>query len=220
VIAGWTPRRLLAAGAAALVMVVAACGRSAGPLTMAAALEAVPLRLTGGQTLEVQLAGRQPAEACDPLPSGERARIRDAGLTVSVPAAVPDPATGQVRIVPHTTARYVVRSDGQARAYLDGTLAIGGESDVAAFVGVDLGRTSPVGAARAVTWLARALDDVGAYAAVLRGPAGPPDESGAAWSATAATTDGRVVSIRATGSGASAVRVVPASDRCAYRTAG
>src|SRR5204863_5066562 len=138
---------------------------------MASAVEAVPLRLTGGQTLEVQLAGRQPADACDPLPPGERVRIRDAGLTVSVPAAVPAPATGQVRVVPHTTASYVVASDGQAHAYLDGTLATGAESDVAGFVGVDLSRTSAVGAARAVTWLARALDDAGAYAALLRGPA-------------------------------------------------
>ena len=35
---------------------------------MASALEAVPLRLTGGQTLEVQLAARQPATGgCEPL---------------------------------------------------------------------------------------------------------------------------------------------------------
>jgi len=131
--------------------------------------------------------------------------------------AAPAVAPGTMRMVPHTTASYVVGSDGQARAWLDGTLASGPEADVAAFVGVDLSRTSPVGASRAVTWLARALDDAGAYAAVVRGPAGPPDDAGAVWTAAGATADGRVVTVRSTGSGASTVRVAPNADPCAYR---
>jgi hypothetical protein len=188
---------------------------------MASALEAVPLRLTGGQTVEVQLAARQPATgACQSLVAGERLRITDGGLTVSVPAAAPPAAAGLVRIVPHTKASYVLGSDGRATAWLDGTLATGTEADVAGFVGVDLSRTSPVGAARAVTWLARALDDAGAYAAVVHGPDGPPDEAGAVWLATGATADGQVVTVRATGGGVSDVETVPAADPCAYRTAG
>jgi hypothetical protein len=209
--------RLLALGA--VVAVPAACGHSSAAPTMASALEAVPLRLTGGQTLELQLAARQPATgACEPLAGGERLRIRESGLTVSVPAAAPAPATGLVRIVPHTKASYVVAGDGQARSWLDGTLAVGTEDDVAGFVGVDLGRTSPVAAARAVTWLARALDDAGAYAAVLHGPTGPPDDASAVWTATGATADGRTVTVRSTGSGAD-VRFAPGADPCAYRTA-
>jgi hypothetical protein len=186
---------------------------------MASALEAVPLRLTGGQTLELQLAARQPATgACEPLAAGERLRIRDGDLTVSVPVVAPAPPTGLVRIVPRTKASYVVGADGQARSWLDGTLATGAEDDVAGFVGVDLGRTSAVGASRAVTWLARALDDAGAYAAVVRGPAGPPDEAAAVWSAAGATADGRTVTVRSTGSGAD-VRFAESTDPCAYRTA-
>jgi hypothetical protein len=187
---------------------------------MATALEAVPLRLTGGQTLELQLAARQPPTgACEPLAAGERLRIRDGGLTVSVPIAAPAPASGLVRIVPRTKASYVVGADGQARSWLDGTLATGTEDDVAGFVGVDLGRTSPVAASRAVTWLARALDDAGAYAAVVHGPTGPPDEAAAVWSAAGATADGRTITIRSTGSGAD-VQFTASTDPCAYRTAG
>jgi hypothetical protein len=212
-------RRALALVAGALLVVLTACGRAAAPPTMASALEAVPLRLTGGQTLEVQLASRQPATgACEPLPAGERLRIRDGGLTVSVPAAAPAVGPGTVRIVPHTTASYIVGTDGQARAWLDGTLATGTEADVAGFVGVDLSRTSAVGASRAVTWLARALDDAGVYAAVVRGPAGPPDEADALWTATGATADGQVVTVRSTGRGASAARVAASADPCAYRS--
>ena len=91
---------------------------------------------------------------------------------------------------------------------------------MAGFVGVDLSRTSPVGAARAVTWLARALDDAGAYAAVVHGPAGPPDEAGRG-------VDGRRGHRRrAAGDGAvdgqrgdATCRSAPSADPCAYRTA-
>jgi hypothetical protein len=211
-------RRAIAIAAGVPLVVLTACGHSAGAPTMASALEAVPLRLTGGQTLEVQLASRQPAAGgCETLPAGERLRIRDGGLTVSVPADAPVLAPGTVRMVPHTTASYVVGSDGQARAWLDGTLATGIEADVAGFVGVDLSRTSPVGAARAVTWLARALDDAGVYAAVVRGPGGPPDDPGAEWTATGATADGRVVTVRSTASEASPVQVAASGDPCAFR---
>jgi hypothetical protein len=217
VIATRTLARLLVLGA---TVALAACGRSAAPPTMASALEAVPLRLTGGQTLEVQLASRQPATGvCQPLPAGERLRIVDAGLTVSVPATVPAPGAGVVRVVPRTKASYVVGADDRAHTWLDGTLATGTEDDVVGFVGVDLGRTSPVGASRAVTWLARALDDAGAYAAVLHGPVGPPDEAAAVWSAAGATADGRIVTVRATGSGAE-VHLAPSADPCAYRAGG
>jgi hypothetical protein len=212
-------RRAVALVVGAPLVLLTACSRAAAPPTMASALEAVPLRLTGGQTLEVQLASRQPATgACEPLPADERLRVRDGGLTVSVPATAPALATGTVRMVPHTTASYVVGADGQARAWLDGTLATGTEADVAGFVGVDLSRTSPVGASRAVTWLVRALDDASVYAAVVRGPAGPPDEADAVWTAAGATADGQVVTVRSTGSGASAVRVAPGADPCAYRS--
>ncbi len=207
--------RLFVVGA--VVALAAACGRSSASPTMASALEAVPLRLTGGQTLELQLAARQPATGgCERLAGDERLRIRDGGLTVSVPVTTPAPGTGLVRIVPHTRASYTVGADGQSRTWLDGTLATGAEADVVGFVGVDLGRTSPVAAARAVTWLARALDDAGAYAAVVRGPAGPPDEAGAMWSAAGATADGRTVTVRSTGSGAD-VQITESTDPCAYR---
>ena len=206
-------------GSALVVLAVGACSHAAAAPTVASALEAVPLRLAGGQTLEVQLAARQPGTgACEPLPVGEQVRVRDGGLTVSVPAAAPEPGAGLVRVVPHTTASYVVSTDGQARAWLDGTLATGGEGDVAGFVGVDLSRTSPVAASRAVTWLARALDDVGVYAAVLRGPSGPPDADGATWSAAGATASGELVTLQSTASGPSDLAIAPSTDPCAYRT--
>jgi hypothetical protein len=214
-------RTLIGLLAAGVTVLPAACGRSAGPPTMASALEAVPLRLTGSQTLQVQLAARQPTTgACQPLVAGERLRITDRGLTVSVPAAAPPAVAGIVRIVPHTKASYVLGADGRATAWVDGTLATGTEADVAGFLGVDLSRTSPVGASRAVTWLARALDDAGAYAAVVHGPDGPPDEAGAVWLATGATADGRVVTVRATGGGVTDVETSPAASACAYRSAG
>lgn len=217
-------RRALRAAAVPLLtgvtglLVLAACSHDEAAPTMTSAVEAVPLRLVGGQTLEIQLAGRQPASgACDRLPAGEQLRIRDGDLTVSVPEAVPALAGGAVRIVPHTKASYVVAPDGQASAWLDGTLAAGDEADVAGFVGVDLSRTSPVGAARAVTWLARTLDDAGAYAAVLRGPAGAPDAAGATWSAAGVTADGRLVTARSTNAGTTDVHIGPSPDPCAYR---
>src|SRR4051794_25184574 len=98
-----------------MVLAPLACGRSAAAPTMTSALEAVPLRLTGDQTLEVQLASRQPVTGgCERLPQGEQVRIRDGGLVVSVPAPVPPAAPGIVRIVPHTKASYAVGGDGQA----------------------------------------------------------------------------------------------------------
>ena len=172
---------------------------------MASALEAVPLRLTGGQTVEVQLAARQPATgACEPLAGGERLRIRDGGLTVSVPgggAAGRPP--GSMRIVPHTKASYVRRAPTARPA--PGSTApwppAPRPTSPASWASTS-SRTSPVAAARAVTWLARALDDAGAYAAVVHGPAGPPDEAGRG-------VDGRrghaptasSVTVRATGGG-------------------
>ena len=207
---------LVAAG----LLATAACRRAEAAPTMASALEAVPLRLTGGQTVEVQLAGRQPETGgCERLPDGQRLRIRDGGLTVSVPDAPPALSGPTVRIVPHTKASYVVAPDGRASAWLDRTLAAGDEAEVAGFVGVDLSRTSPVAAVRAVTWLARALDDAGAYAAVLRGPRGPPDEPGAAWEAAAGTPDGRLLTARSTSTGVTDVHIGPSPDPCAYRTA-
>ncbi len=218
---------MLAALALAL-LALAACGEAEAEPTITSALEAVPLRLSGGQSVEVQLASRQPATgSCEPLPAGQRLRILDGGLTISVPTEVVEggpadvaaPGGGTVRIVPHTKASYVVAPGGQAHASLDGTLAAGGEADVAGFVGVDLSRTSPVGAARAVTWLARTLDDAGAYAAVLRGPAGAPDEPGAMWAAAGVTPDGRLVTVRSTSAGTTDVHIGPSPDPCAYRTA-
>ncbi len=209
----------MAASVLGAAFLLVACGPGEDRPTMGSALEAVPLRLTGGQEIDVQLAGRQPATgACDPL-QGERVRIRDDGLTVSVPDAVPALPAGAVKIVPHTDATYVVTGDGSAVAWLDQTLATGDEADVASFVGVDLSRTSPVAAARAVTALARRLDDAGAYAAVIRGPSGPPDDAGAAWTATGVTPDGELVHVRSTSAGAEATRTAAGSDPCAYRTA-
>jgi hypothetical protein len=211
--------------AVATVAALAACsggGRQAAP-TLATALEAVPLRRTGGQVVEVQLARRQPASgACDPL-TGVAVRIRDDGLTVTVPdGGAPLLPSGVERIVPFTKAFYVVMADGSAVSWLDRTLAVGSEDDVAAFVGVDLSRTSPVAAARAVTRLVEVLDEAGVYAAVLRGPAGPPDppDGDAEWTARGATPDGRVVTVRAGRDGPIDQSVVTASDPCAYRQPG
>jgi hypothetical protein len=197
-------------------------GRGEAVPTMATALEAVPLRRTGGQRVEVELADRQPAAgACEALP-GARVRIRDAGLTVTVPSADPPPLPpGATRIVPMTTASYVVGDDGQATAWLDRTLATGPEDDVVAFVGVDISRSSSVAAVRAVTRLARVLDHAGVYAAVIQGPPGPPDEPGEdlEWSAAGVTTDGRVIEVRAAGDGPVTTTSGTASDPCAYRAA-
>jgi hypothetical protein len=125
-----------------------------------------------------------------------------------VPDAKPRLPTGVERIVPFTKASYVVRADGSAVSWLDRTLAVGSEDDVAAFVGVDLSRTSSVSAARAVTRLIRVLDEADVYAAVFRGPAGPPDP------------DGRVVTVRAAAGGPVETSVAPATDPCAYRQPG
>jgi len=190
---------------------------------MATALEAVPLRRTGGQIVEVQLTTRQPARgACDTL-TGVRVRIRDAGLTITVPdAGRPVLPPGQEWIVPHTGASYVVGADGTAVSWLDRTLASGGQDDVVAFVGVDLARTSPVAAVRAVTRLARVLDEADVYAAVVRGPAGPPDAPGvdAVWTASGVTAAGRLVTTRAAGYGPMVTATTSVSDPCAYRSAG
>jgi hypothetical protein len=212
-----------AVAAVVVLTAVAACsgGEQAAP-TLATALEAVPLRRTGGQVVEVQLARRQPATgACDAL-TGATVRIRDDGLTVTVPDAKPRLPTGVERIVPFTKASYVVRADGSAVSWLDRTLAVGSEDDVAAFVGVDLSRTSSVSAARAVTRLIRVLDEADVYAAVFRGPAGPPDppDGDAVWTARGATPDGRVVTVRAAAGGPVETSVAPATDPCAYRQPG
>jgi hypothetical protein len=211
--------------AAAAVAALAACsggGGQAAP-TLATALEAVPLRRTGGQVVEVQLASRQPASgACDPL-TDVAVRIRDDGLTVTVPDRGPPPLpSGVERIVPFTKASYVVTADGSAVSWLDRTLAVGSEDEVAAFLGVDLSRTSPVAAARAVTRIVKVLDGAGVYAAILRGPAGPPDppDGDAEWTARGATPDGRVVTVRAGRDGPVATSVAPAADPCAYRQPG
>ena len=52
---------------------------------------------------------------------------------------------------------------------------------------------------------------------MVHGPAGPPDEATALWTATGATADGRTVTVRSTGSGAE-VTFAPSADPCAYRT--
>ncbi len=215
-------RRPLAVTAMAALAALAGCGRGGGDKaapTLATALEAVPLRRTGGQVVDVQLARRQPAAGvCEPL-SGLEVRIRDEGLTVTVPDVAPVLPAGVERIVPHTEASYVVTADGSAVSWLDRTLASGSEDDVIAFVGVDLSRSSSVAAVRAVTRLARVLDDVGVYAAVIRGPAGPPDlpDDDAVWVATGVTPDGRVVTVRAAGTGPVETTSVASPDPCAYR---
>jgi hypothetical protein len=209
------------AGAAAALLVLAGCGRGGGLAapTLATALETVPLRRTGGQVVDVQLAGRQPAAgACDPL-AGAAVRIRDQSLTVTVPDVAPVLPTGVERIVPFTEATYVVIGDGSAVSWLDRTLAAGSEDDVVSFVGVDLSRTSSVAAVRAVTRLVRVLDEAGAYAAVVRGPAGPPDapKVDAAWAARGVTGDGRLLTVRAAAHGPVQVATAEATDPCAYR---
>jgi hypothetical protein len=127
-----------------------------------------------------------------------------------------------VWIVPHTLASYVVGADGTAVSWLDRTLASGSRGDVAAFVGVDLDRTSPVAAVRAVTRLARVLDEADVYAAVVRGPPGPPDAPGedAVWMVSGMTADGRLVTAHAAGDGPVETTTTSVSDPCAYRSAG
>jgi hypothetical protein len=211
---------VVAASAVAAVVGCAGGGGGQAAPSMAIALEAVPLRRTGGQVVEVRLARRQPpVGACDPLTS-DAVRIRDGGLTVTVPdGAAPPLPSGVERIVPFTKASYVVTADGSAVSWLDRTLAVGPEDDVVAFVGVDLSRTSPVAAARAVTRLVRVLDDADAYAAVLRGPAGPPDPPAgeAVWTARAVTPDGRLITVRAAADGPVETSVDRPADPCAYR---
>jgi hypothetical protein len=211
------------AAAVVAVTAVAACaghGGQAAP-TMETALSAVPLRRTGGQVVDVQLARRQPpSDVCDPL-RGDTVRIRDGQLTVTVPGgAAPRLPPGIERIVAFTHASYVATAGGQAAAWLDRTLAVGPEDDVAAFVGVDLDRTSPVAAARAVTRIVRVLDEADVYAAVLRGPAGPPDppDGDAVWTARGMTPDGHLVTVTAGSRGSVQTTSEPVSDPCAYRT--
>jgi hypothetical protein len=206
----------------AVLAVLAGCGGGGGgeaAPTMATALEAVPLRRTGGQVVEVQLARRQPSTGvCEPL-AGAQVRIRDQDLTVTVPDTKPVLPAGVERIVPYTLATYVVAPDGAAASWLDRTFASGPEDDVVAFVGVDLSRTSSVGAARAVTRLVRVLDEADVYAAVVRGPAGPPDAPGedAVWTARGVTPDGRVLTVRAAATGPVETTVAAPLDPCAYR---
>jgi hypothetical protein len=210
------------AAAVVAVAAVAGCaghGGEAAP-TIETALSAVPLRRTGEQVVDVQLARRQPAGAvCDRL-TGATVRIRDAGLTITVPDG-PAPALppGIERIVPFTKASYVTTAGGQAASWLDRTLAVGPEDDVAAFVGVDLDRTSSVAAARAVTRVVRVLDEADVYAAVLHSPAGPPDpaEGDAVWTARAMTPDGRLLTVTAGAEGPVETTASPAPDPCAYR---
>jgi hypothetical protein len=169
--------------------------------------------------VDVQLARREPvAGACDPL-AGASVRIRDQDLTVMVPDVAPVLPTGVERIVPFTEATYVATGAGSAVSWLDRTLATGPEDDVVSFVGVDLSRTSSVAAVRAVTRLVRVLDDAAAYAAVVRGPAGPPDapDEDPVWAARGITRDGRVVTVRAAGHGPVQVTTAEAADPCAYR---
>jgi len=209
------------AAAVVAVAALAACaghGGEAAP-TMETALSAVPLRRTGGQVVDVQLARRQPETGvCDPL-TGATVRIRDGQLTVTVPDAAPTLPSGTERIVPFTAASYVATAGGQATAWLDRTLAVGPEDDVAAFVGVDLDRTSPVAAARAVTRIVRVLDEADVYAAVLRGPAGAPDppDGDAVWTARGMTPDGRLVTVTAGAAGPVQTTTTLAPDPCAYR---
>ena len=212
---GRVPGRAAVLVATALLAV--GCGGGQAEPTMSSVLEAVPLRVTGGQTVDVQLGVRQPSDACHPLPGGEQVRVEDGDLTVSVPVVAPTLPRGTVRVVPRTPSSYVVGPSGTATAWADRTLAQGDEGDVAAFVGVGLGRTSPVGAVPAVTWLARALDDAGAYAAVIRGPATPPDLPGGIWTARAATRDGRLMRVSAGAEGVRDRQLQPSTDPCAYR---
>jgi hypothetical protein len=193
-------------------------GGEAAP-TLATALEAVPLRRTGGQVVEVQLARRQPSTgACEPL-TGAQVRIHDQQLTVTVPDAPPAPPGGVERIVPYTEATYMVAPDGSASSWLDRTLASGPEDDVVAFVGVDLSRSSSVAAVRAVTRLARVLDEADVYAAVVTGPAGPPDVQGedAVWTGRGMTRAGRLLTVRAAGAGPVDTTTSNPADPCAYR---
>jgi hypothetical protein len=170
--------------------------------------------------VDVQLARRQPPTGvCDPL-TGATVRIRDGQLTVTVPdGAAPTLPPGIERIVPFTEASYVATAGGQAASWLDRTLAVGPEDDVAAFVGVDLDRTSPVSAARAVTRIVRVLDEADVYAAVLRSPAGPPDpaDGDAVWTARGMTPDGRLVTVTAGADGPVETTSDRAADPCAYR---
>src|SRR5439155_24396764 len=124
-------RRALAPAVALAAIVVAAtaCRHAPAQATVASALEAVPLRLGGGQTIEVQLAGRQPPTACDRPPAGEAVRIHDGPLVISVPPVPPAAPGGTTRIVPKTSASYVVAPDGTATAWRDRTLAVGDEGD-------------------------------------------------------------------------------------------
>jgi len=214
--------RLVAAAAVAALAACSGHGGEAAP-TLETALSAVPLRRTGDQVVDVELARRQPAGAvCDRL-AGATVRVRDGPLTVTVPdGPAPTLPAGVERIVPFTKASYVATPGGQAAAWLDRTLAVGPEDDVAAFVGVDLDRTSSVAAARAVTRIVRVLDEAGVYAAELRSPPGPPDPPAgdAAWTARAMTPDGRLVTVTAGADGAVHTTSEPAPDACAYRAAG
>ena len=210
------------AAAVVAVAALAACaghGGEAAP-TMETALSAVPLRRNGGQVVDVQLARRQPPSAvCDPL-SGATVRIRDGQLTVTVPdGTAPALPSGIEHIVPFTNASYVATAGGQAASWLDRTLAVGPEDDVAALVGVDLDRTSPVAAASAVTRIVRVLDEADVYAAVLRGPSGPPDPTAgdAVWTARGMTPDGRLVTVAAGADGPVQTSAAATTDPCAYR---
>ena len=208
--------------AAVALAALAACsghGGEAAP-TVQTALSAVPLRRTGDQVIDLQLGRRQPAGAvCDRL-AGATLRIRDGQLTITVPEGPPPTLpVGVERIVPFTGASYVATPDGRATAWLDRTLAVGPEDDVAAFVGVDLDRTSSVAAASAVTRIVQVLDEAGVYAVELRSPSGPPDppDGDAVWTARAMTPDGRLLTVTAGADGPVHTTAAPASDPCAYR---
>jgi hypothetical protein len=139
---------------------------------------------------------------------------------VTVPdGAAPTLPPGIKRIVPFTEASYVATGGGKATSWLDRTLAVGPEDDVAAFVGVDLDRTSPVAAARAVTRIVRVLDEADVYATVLRGPAGPPDppDGDAVWTARGMTPDGRLLTVTAGADGPVQTSTELTPDPCAYR---
>jgi hypothetical protein len=194
-----TARPALLGASAVAIALLAACGSGHGEPTMRSMAEALPLRLDGGQSATVLLPARTPATGtCARAPSVVHPTGADHGLVVSATPTPPPAPPGVTRVVPDTAAKYVVGPDGTAQAYFEGTLARGSETDVAAFLGVGLGRTTSLGASPLITPMTAALDQDDVYAARITsrpGPpdAAPPDPSVPDWVASGAGPDGRLV---------------------------